>query len=202
VTSPKTLPQSFYLRDDVISIARALLGKVLCTDIGGAYTAAVITETEAYAGVTDRASHAWGDRRTARTEPMYGPGGFAYVYLCYGIHHLFNVVTSECGVPHAVLVRAGEVHSGLPTMLERRGKPAPDRTLLAGPGSLARALGITTALTGSSLLDGPIWIEDHGVRVDDARISVGPRVGIDYAGEDAGRPYRFRLQKRSDGAAG
>ena len=195
--SPKTLPQSFYLRDDVVAVGRDLLGKVLCTEIDGLRTSAVITETEAYAGVTDKASHAWGDRRTRRTEPMYGPGGIAYVYLCYGIHHLFNVVTSERGVPHAVLVRAGEVHSGLSAMLQRRGKPAADHTLLAGPGSLARAMGITTALTGSSLLHGPIWIEDHGLRIDDARISVGPRVGIDYAEEDAARPYRFRLQKQA-----
>ena len=172
---------------------RELLGKVLCTEIDGQRTSVVITETEAYAGVHDKASHAYGDRRTRRTEPMYGPGGIAYVYLCYGIHHLFNVVTNVKGVPHAVLVRAGQAHSGLPTMLERRGKPAPDRSLLAGPGSLARALGITTALTGSSLLDGPIRIEDHGLAMDDAHISAGPRVGIDYAAEDAGRPYRFRL---------
>jgi len=195
--NPRTLPQSFYLRDDVVAVGRDLLGKVLCTDIDGRRTSVVITETEAYAGVTDRASHAWGDRRTRRTAPMYGPGGVAYVYLCYGIHHLFNVVTNESGVPHAVLVRAGEVHDGLSTMLARRGKPAPDSTLLAGPGSLARALGITTRLTGSSLLDGPIWIEDHGLRIDDARISAGPRVGIDYAAEDAGRPYRFRLDPQA-----
>lgn len=188
------LPQSFYLRDDVTAVSRDLLGKVLCTEIDGKRTSVVITETEAYAGIDDKASHAYGDRRTRRTEPMYGPGGIAYVYLCYGIHHLFNVVTSVKGVPHAVLVRAGEAHSGLTTMLQRRGKPAPDRTLLAGPGSLARALGITTALTGSSLIDGPVRIEDHGLNTDDAVISAGPRVGIDYAAEDAGRPYRFRLQ--------
>lgn len=192
--SPQTLPRSFYLKDDVVAVSRDLLGKVLCTEIHGQRTAVVITETEAYAGVTDRASHAFGDRRTPRTEPMYESGGTAYVYLCYGIHHLFNVVTSQSGVPHAVLVRAGEVQSGLDIMLERRGKNAADRTLLAGPGSLAQALGITTALTGSSLLEGPVWIEDHGVQVDDAQISVGPRVGIDYAAEDAARPYRFRLQ--------
>ena len=192
---PKTLPQSFYVRDDLIAVSRELLGKVLCTEIEGVRTAVVITETEAYAGVTDKASHAYGDRRTRRTEPMYGRGGIAYVYLCYGIHHLFNVVTNVEGVPHAVLVRAGRPHFGLSTMLERRGKPAVDDTLLAGPGSLARALGITTALTGCSLVDGPVRIEDHGLSVDDARISVGPRVGIDYAAEDAGRPYRFRMQE-------
>ena len=119
------LPQSFYLRDDVTAISRELLGKVLCTEIGGERTSVIITETEAYAGVTDKASHAYGDRRTRRTEPMYGPGGIAYVYLCYGIHHLFNVVTNIAGVPHAVLVRAGQAHSGLPVMVERRGKTAP-----------------------------------------------------------------------------
>ena len=195
VNNRNVLPQSFYLRDDVTAVSRDLLGKVLCTEIDGERTSVVITETEAYAGVDDKASHAYGDRRTRRTEPMYGPGGIAYVYLCYGIHHLFNVVTNVEGVPHAVLVRAGQAHSGLPTMLERRGKLAPDRSLLAGPGSLARALGITTALTGSSLLDGPIRIEDHGLATDNSCVSAGPRVGIDYAAEDAGRPYRFRLQK-------
>ncbi len=194
LTHPEMLPQSFYLRDDVVAVSRDLLGKVLCTDIDGQRTSMVITETEAYAGIADKASHAYGDRRTKRTEPMYGPGGTAYVYLCYGIHHLFNVVSNVSGVPHAVLVRAGEPHYGLSTMLERRGKPHADRSLLAGPGSAARALGITTSLTGSSLLGGPIRIEDHGFRVDEACVSAGPRVGVDYAGEDAGRPYRFRLE--------
>lgn len=193
----RKLPRSFYLQDDVVSISRALLGKMLCTNIDGKRTSVIITETEAYAGTTDRASHAYGDRRTRRTEPMYGPGGMAYVYLCYGMHHLFNVVTNVAGVPHAVLVRAGEVHSGLATMLERRQKASHDRTLLAGPGSLARALGITTALTGSSLLNGPIRIEDHGLEVDDDRVTVGPRVGIDYACEDVSRPYRFRLRTKA-----
>ena len=193
----RKLPRSFYLHDDVVGISRALLGKVLCTNIDGKRTSVIITETEAYAGTTDRASHAYGDRRTRRTEPMYGPGGTAYVYLCYGRHHLFNVVTNVAGVPHAVLVRAGEVRSGLATMLERRQKASRDRKLLAGPGSLARALGITTALTGSSLLNGPIRIEDHGLEVDDDRVTVGPRVGIDYAGEDVSRPYRFRLRTKA-----
>jgi DNA-3-methyladenine glycosylase len=190
---PQKLPRSFYLRDDVTMVSRDLLGKVLSTDIDGQRTSIVITETEAYAGVTDKASHAYGGRRTRRTEPMYRPGGTAYVYLCYGIHHLFNVVTNVSGVPHAVLVRAGEPLSGLPEMLRRRGKSHADGSLLAGPGSVARALGITTALTGSSLLHGPIRILDHGLRVDRPGIIAGPRVGIDYAAEDAGRPYRFRL---------
>lgn len=187
------LGQDFYLRDDVVAISRDLIGKVLCTRIGGKLTKAVITETEAYAGLNDRASHAYGGRRTRRTEPMFGPGGTAYVYLCYGIHHLFNVVTNDVDIPHAILVRAGHPLVGTATMLERRRRKRSDQALLAGPGSLARALGITTRLTGTSLLDGRIWIEDHGLEVDPDQLLVGPRVGINYAGEDAALPYRFRF---------
>jgi DNA-3-methyladenine glycosylase len=186
------LGRDFYLRDDVVTISRELLGKVLCTGIDGALTRAMITETEAYAGVGDKASHAYGGRRTRRTEPMFSEGGTAYVYLCYGIHHLFNVVTNSVGTAHAVLIRAGEPLSGTERMLQRRKKRTVDRSLLAGPGSLARAMGITTHHTGCSLLDGPIWIEDHGIDIDDDAVTVGPRVGVDYAGDDALRPYRFR----------
>lgn len=187
------IPPSFYAGDDVVAISRALLGKVLCTRIDGLTTQAVITETEAYAGEEDRASHAFGGRRTKRTEPMFGPGGFAYVYLCYGIHHLFNVVTNAKDVPHAVLIRAGSPFAGLDTMLARRGQDKAGRSLLAGPGSLAKALGITTELTGISLSGDRIWIEDRDVRVTNDMITVGPRVGVDYAGADALRPYRFRI---------
>lgn len=186
----KILP-SYYAGDDVVAISRGLLGKVLCTRVDGLTTQMIITETEAYAGVDDRASHAFGGRRTKRTEPMFGPGGFAYVYLCYGIHHLFNVVTNTEDVPHAVLIRAGAPFAGLDTMLMRRGKAKEDRLLLAGPGSLAKALGITTEHTGISLSGDRIWIEDKGVRVTDEMITSGPRVGVDYAGADALRPYRF-----------
>lgn len=185
------LPQEYYASDDVVGLSRDLLGKVVSTDIDGRPTKLIITETEAYAGVTDRASHAYGDRRTRRTEPMYGEGGTAYVYLCYGIHHMFNVVTASAETPHAILIRAGVDLIGLETMLKRRGKQRADKTLLAGPGSLGQALGITTSLTGTSLLNGPIRLEDHGVTFDDASITAGPRIGIDYAGEDAALPYRF-----------
>ena len=187
------VPDAFYRGDDVVAISRALLGKVLKTEIDGARTAVIITETEAYAGVTDKASHAFGGRRTNRTEPMFGPGGTAYVYLCYGIHHLFNVVTNVEGVPHAVLIRAGAVQTGLDVMLERRGKEKADKTLLAGPGSLAKALGITTTHTGKSVAGDQIRIDDHGIAVRDSMITAGPRVGVDYAGEDALLPYRFRI---------
>ena len=185
------LPVSFYTRDDVVTIARDLLGKTLCTRINGGITKVVITETEAYAGAGDRASHAYGGRRTVRTEPMYANGGIAYVYLCYGIHHLFNVVTNVEGIPHAVLIRAGTPAAGEKLMLRRRGKNRLDRTLLGGPGSLSKALGITTRLTAASLQGDRIWIEDSGCEPNFSSISTGPRVGVDYAGEDAKRPYRF-----------
>jgi len=189
-----TLPQSFYLREDVVQIGRDLLGKVLCTNFGGQVTTATITETEAYAGVDDKASHAFGNRRTKRTEPMFALGGIAYVYLCYGIHHLFNVVTNDAEVPHAVLIRAAMALEGLDAMLYRRSKAEEDDTLLAGPGSLAQALGIHTNHTGTSLTGTRIWIEDRKTKIKASQISAGPRVGVDYAGEDAARPYRFRLQ--------
>jgi len=187
------LVTEFYLRNDVVAISRELLGKVLCTNINGVRTEAIITETEAYAGIADKASHAYGDRRTKRTEPMYGPGGTAYVYLCYGIHHLFNVVTNDEGVPHAVLVRAGKPVEGLDEILLRRNRVKVDKTLMGGPGTVSQALGIKTDMTGTSLRGRRIWIEDRGMTVLDKDISVGPRVGVDYAEEDAARPYRFAL---------
>jgi DNA-3-methyladenine glycosylase len=185
------LENSFYVRNDVVQISRELLGKVLCSKVNGAVTKAVITETEAYAGVGDKASHAYGGRRTKRTEPMFRQGGTAYVYLCYGIHHLFNVVTAEADTPHAILIRGGRPLEGVSLMESRRGKPATEKTLLTGPGSLAQALGITTKASGESLLGGKIWIEDHGSVIDEDSIEAGPRIGVDYAGEDALRPYRF-----------
>ena len=166
---------------------------VLCTDVGGCMTKAIITETEAYAGVGDQASHAYGGRRTPRTEPMYAAGGIAYVYLCYGIHHLFNVVTSTKDDPQAVLIRAGHPLVGIDTMYSRRGRSATAGNLLAGPGSLAQALGIRTDLSGASLAGSRVWVEDQGFRVPGDSISIGPRIGIDYAGEDAARPYRFAI---------
>ena len=188
------LPREFYLRDDVINVSRDLLGKVLCTNLHGQLTRIVITETEAYAGVNDKASHAFGGKRTKRTEPMFGSGGIAYVYLCYGIHHLFNVVTNVEGVPHAVLIRAGIPLTGSEIMLERRQKSVVDKNLLGGPGSLAKALGITTALTGLTLLSKEVWIEDSDIVVEQDAIDASPRVGVDYAGEDALLPYRFRAK--------
>lgn len=192
---PVKLEREFYARQDVVRVSRELLGKVLCTRVNGAVTKALITETEAYAGVGDKASHAYGGRRTRRTEPMFGDGGVAYVYLCYGIHHLFNVVSGPAATPHAILVRAGQPLEGIRLMERRRGRAASVKGFMGGPGSLAQALGITTRLTGRSLLGESIWIEDHGFAVADSEILVGPRIGVDYAAEDAARPYRFRISE-------
>jgi DNA-3-methyladenine glycosylase len=187
------VPLEFYVRDDVVLISRELLGKVLCTKIHGSVAKAIITETEAYAGIDDKASHAYGGRRTGRTEPMYGRGGTAYIYLCYGIHHLFNVVTNIAGTPHAVLIRAGRPVEGSDVMRKRRGQRQTDNMLLEGPGSLAQALGITTKLTGTSLLGNRIWIEDQRIPLDTEAVIAGPRIGVGYAAEDAKRAYRFRV---------
>jgi DNA-3-methyladenine glycosylase len=190
------LPLSFYRRPDVVRISRELLGKVLVTRIGNKLTSGIITETEAYEGITDKASHAYGGKRTARTETMYAPGGTAYVYLCYGIHHLFNVVTNAEDIPHAVLIRAIQPLDGMATMLKRRGftKPAPN--LSAGPGTTSQALGIRVAHSGLSLLEGPVWIEDRGLIINKKDIVTGTRIGVDYAGKDAKKPYRFLIKTR------
>lgn len=184
------LPEDFYTRKHVVQIAKDLLGKVLVTDFEGISTSGMIVETEAYAGVGDKASHAYGGRRTARTETMYSRGGVAYVYLCYGIHHLFNVVTNAEDIPHAVLIRAVEPLEGLDMMLARRGKPKLTPQLTAGPGALSQALGINTGHTGLSL-NTHIIIEDRGIKILPRDIVAGTRVGVAYAEEDAYLPYRF-----------
>ncbi len=195
MTDRKNSPaREFYLRDDVVQIAQDLLGMRLCTKIDAQLTKIVITETEAYAGVNDKASHAYGGRRTKRTEPMFAEGGIAYVYLCYGIHHLFNVVTNIDGVPHAVLIRAGEALLGTEVMLKRRKRPKVDNKLLAGPGTVAQAMGITTKHTGLDLENSEIWIEDDPTELAAGKIIASPRIGVDYAKEDALLPYRFQLQ--------
>jgi DNA-3-methyladenine glycosylase len=188
------LGAEFYGRKDVVLIAKELLGKVLVTNFDGIYTAGMIVETEAYAGAGDKASHAYGNRRTNRTEIMYSKGGTAYVYLCYGIHHLFNVVTNVQDVPHAVLVRGLEPVDGVQHMLARRGKEALQPSLTAGPGALSVAMGIHTKYTGQSLLEDEVWIEDRGISLKKADIEAGTRVGVSYAQEDAYLPYRFWIK--------
>ena len=194
------LPQSFYTRDDVVLIARELLGKVLYTSINGIITAGAITETEAYAGTVDRASHAFNGRRTARTEIMYRIGGTAYVYLCYGVHSLFNVVTSVEGVPHAVLIRSVHPVEGIAAMKERTGKPEIGIREGTGPGNVSRLLGIHFSQSGWPLVPekghfqgDSLWIEETGIIINPSTVISGPRIGVGYSGEDAFLPYRFRL---------
>ncbi|HXS36786.1 MAG TPA: DNA-3-methyladenine glycosylase, partial [Flavipsychrobacter sp.] len=158
------------------------------------YTAGMITETEAYAGASDKASHAFANRRTKRTEVMYGHGGVAYVYLCYGIHHLFNVVTNVQDVPHAILIRSVEPLDGVEYMIERRGKDKLQPSLTSGPGAMSMAMGIETYHTGLSLQGPDIYIEDRGIKVPAKNIVSGTRVGVAYAQEDALLPYRFSIK--------
>jgi len=188
------LPEAFYTRQDVVKISKELLGKVLCTRIDGLLTEAVIVETEAYAGVTDKASHAYNGRRTKRTEVMFWQGGHAYIYLCYGMYSLFNVVTNTEGTPHAVLIRGAVPLTGIDTMLQRTGKQKVDKNFLIGPGKLAKALGLHFSLSGTPLNGDLVWIEDRGINVPANTINATPRIGIDYAGEDALLPYRFTTE--------
>ncbi|MFB3388348.1 DNA-3-methyladenine glycosylase [Flavobacterium sp. LAR06] len=188
------LPLSYYLHQDVLFLAKDLLGKVLFTQIEGQVTAGVIVETEAYFGEIDKASHAYGGRRTNRTEIMYSEGGVSYVYLCYGIHHLFNIVTSVKNEPHAVLIRAIEPLIGTETMELRRNMPITKSAISSGPGSAAKALGIDKTFNQKDLGGEEIWIEDHGIRYSENDIAATPRVGVAYAQEDAFLPWRFFIK--------
>ena len=158
----KKLPLSFYRRDNVLQVAKELLGKILVTNWEGSITSGRIVEVEAYAGAIDRASHAYGGRITGRNKVMYEEGGLAYVYLCYGIHHLFNVVTHNKDIPHAILIRALEPLSGIDVMLERTGKEKADFTLTRGPGNLTRALDIYTSASSHSLVSKELYLADDG----------------------------------------
>ncbi len=185
------LKRDFYLQEDVVNVARDLLGKYLFTHLNGKLTAGIITETEAYAGIADKASHAYNNRRTTRTETMYARGGTAYVYLCCGIHHLFNVVTNAKDIPHAVLIRAIQPAEGITCILQRRKQKQLTKNTCGGPGTLSQALGITTQLNNTDLLSKRIWLEDRGIKLGSTQIQTSARIGVDYAGEDALLPYRF-----------
>lgn len=187
------LPKPFYLRTDVLQIAQDLLGKVLVTNLDGTITAAKIVETEAYRAPDDKACHAYNNLRTTRTETMFREGGRSYVYLCYGIHHLFNVVTAPTEMAHAVLIRGVEPLEGIDTMLERRNFSKLKPQLSAGPGTLSKALGITRALNDVNLtsVKSPIWIEDRGIHISRKGIKKGKRIGVDYAKECADWQWRF-----------
>lgn len=187
------LKEDFYQRTNVVKIAKDLLGKILFTNINGLLTGGTIVETEAYSW-KERGCHAYGARKTARNAIMFREGGFAYVYLCYGIHYLFNVVTNREDTPEAVLIRALEPVKGVDVMKVRRGMHGNDFHLTSGPGKLTKALGIERSFNGKSLLDDEIWIEDPGTKVANNCIVASERIGIDYAGEDARLPWRFSVK--------
>ncbi|MGD9592741.1 MAG: DNA-3-methyladenine glycosylase [Candidatus Berkiella sp.] len=191
---PVVLKQQFYLNEDVVALSKALLGKVIITKLNNSLTSGIIVETEAYNGISDKASHAYNNRRTNRTEIMYAKGGVAYVYLCYGIHHLFNIVTGKKDNPQAVLIRAIEPLEGIEHMLQRRNLTQLSARLTAGPGVMSAALGINKELNGQMLFDAPIWLEERGIKVTNNEIVASPRVGIDYAAEHKHLPWRFHIK--------
>jgi DNA-3-methyladenine glycosylase len=185
----------YFQNTDTLALSKDLLGKFLCSNINGKLTAGMIMETEAYLGADDHASHAFGSHRTKRTEVMYLEGGHLYVYLCYGIHTLLNIVSHQADEPHAILIRALKPEDGIETMLKRRHMIKPNSKLTSGPGALSQALGITTKLTGEPL-GKTVWIEDRGIHISKQNIIASPRVGVAYAKEDALLPYRFRIKTR------
>lgn len=190
----KKLPASFYKRTDVLLIAKELLGKVLITKWNGVITSGRIVECEAYDGIVDKASHAFGGRRTARNETMYAEAGTAYVYICYGIHHLFNVITNKKDIPHAILIRALDPVSGFDLMLKRRKKKMMDNTITKGPGSLSVAMGISIKHDHYSLQSNQLYIADDGFVIQQKNITASPRIGVESSGEAATYPYRFFLK--------
>jgi DNA-3-methyladenine glycosylase len=188
------LPESYYLHHHVVEIAEDLIGKVLTTNINGHTTSGIITETEAYNGIYDKACHAYNGKRTLRNEAMYGSGGISYVYLCYGIHHLFNIVTNQQDIPDAVLIRGIFPLNGLDKILERRKSQILKKDLTTGPGKVSEALGINKNHNRIILTDNTIHIENRNIRIPSNLIQTGKRIGIDYAGEDALLPYRFYVK--------
>lgn len=179
---------------DVFKVAKNLLGKFLVTNFNGIVTSGMITEVEAYNGEIDSASHAFKARRTQRNEIMYATGGTAYVYICYGIHHFFNVITNEKNIPHAILIRSIEPVENIDVMIKRRGKKKLDYALTAGPGALSKALGIHIKHNGELLNSNLIWIEDRGVKIPSRKIVSTIRVGVEGAGRDARLPYRYIIE--------
>ena len=190
----KKIPLAFYSRKDVVLIAKELLGKVLVTNFDGAITSGRIVETEAYVALVDKASHSFGGKRTARNEHMYADAGTAYVYICYGMHQMMNIVTNEKNIPDAILIRAVEPIEGINIMLKRTGKKTLDKTLTRGPGNVGKALGIFKQHSGTHLFGDKIYLIDDHLNISDGQIGTSSRIGVESAGPDALRPYRFYLK--------
>lgn len=190
----KKLSAGFYKRNDVVQIAKELLGKIVVTNVEGKITSARIVETEAYLSMIDKASHAFNGRRTKKNDHMYGGPGTAYVYICYGIHNMLNIVTNKEGVADAILIRAGEPIKGIDIMLERTGKKTADFTLTKGPGNFGKALGITKDQSGKKINENDIYIYEDNYILPEDKTGKSKRIGVNYAGEDALLEYRFFIK--------
>lgn len=188
------LPKHFYLRPDVAEIARDLVGKSLFTNTNGRVTGGMIVEAEAYCGATDRACHAYKNKCTDRTKVMFDAGGIAYVYLCYGIHCLFNIVTNSEGYADAILIRAVEPTHGLDVIRMRRNSDNRSVNLTSGPGKLTKALGIDLMHNGADLTQDQIWIEDSGITFSSDHIVSTTRIGVEYSGIDAFLSWRYYIK--------
>lgn len=190
----KKIPLSFYARKDVVAIAKDLIGKIIVTNFYGSITSGRIVETEAYVALTDKASHSFGGKRTARNEHMYAAAGTAYVYICYGLHQMMNIVTNDKDIPDAILIRAVEPLEGIDIMLKRTGKPTLDKTLTRGPGNVGKALGILKHHSGNHLLGNKIYLMDDHLKINEEQIGTSVRIGVESAGADSLFPYRFYLK--------
>lgn len=191
----KKLPLSFYERKDVKEIAKDLIGKIVVTKFGNKSTSGRIVETEAYVAIIDKASHSFGGKRTARNEHMYSKPGTAYIYICYGMHQMLNVVTNDIDIPDAVLIRAIEPIDGIEIMLQRTGKIKFDHTLTKGPGNVGKALGIFKIHSGVMLTDDQISLyEDASSEIENDDIGISKRIGVESAGADGLLPYRFYIK--------
>ncbi len=190
----KKLPLNFYKRKDVVAIARELVGKIVITKFDGLVTSGRIVEAEAYVAHIDKASHSFAGRRTAKNEHMYAHPGTAYVYICYGMHQMFNIVTNEKDIPDAVLIRAVEPLEGIDIMLKRTGKEKLGNTLTKGPGNVGKALGIFKKHSGLHLLDDEIYLINDGFKLKTDEIGISGRIGVASAGADALLPYRFYVR--------
>jgi len=186
------LSADFYTQENTLLVCRQLLGKKLCTSIDGIFTSGIIVETEAYRGPEDLGSHAYNNRRTTRNDIMYAEGGVVYMYICYGIHDMLNIVTGKEGSSHAVLIRALQPADGIPHMCERRGIQDLKR-LCKGPGALAKAVGLSKKHNGMSLQSDVIWVEDAPTLVEESIVETS-RVGLNIQGVYRDVPWRFYIK--------
>lgn len=194
--TPKRVSLEFFLRKDTVRAASDLLGKLLVVPAAdGTRVSGMIVETEAYLGIEDKAAHSFGGRRTARNEITYAEGGHVYVFFVYGMYYQLNLVTGPADHAHVVLIRAIEPVEGIEIMRERRGE-MPDKNLTSGPGKMTIALGIDRTYNSEHLSGDRIWVEEYKT-FKKSEIGSGPRVGIDYAEEFVGMPWRFWVKDSS-----